>query len=125
MAEVRGECVRVDSLPASVVVAVKWCYGWCDVCAQMFNYIASVGSSAACTCVSDSSLWASFGMAVWYCGILTISVMVSVTAQKYGGLSDQPIGSTSGMAMSGPAFGISDGRVTARLMAVVGDISTW
>jgi hypothetical protein len=64
-------------------------------------------------------------MVMWYCGLLTISVMVSVTAQKYGGLSDQPMGRVSGMAMRGSVYGAtSEGIVTARLRAVVGEIGT-
>ncbi len=35
------------------------------------------------------------------CGVLTISVIVSVKAQKYGGLSAQPIGRVRGKAING------------------------
>jgi hypothetical protein len=50
-----------------------------------------------------------------------MSAMVSVNAQKKGGLWAHPIGSISGIASSGGLFGMSLGMTTAKERAVVGD----
>lgn len=52
--------------------------------------------------------------------MLVKSATVSVKAQKYGGLWDQPIGRVSGMATRGSVEGASLGITTARLRAVEG-----
>ncbi len=52
--------------------------------------------------------------------MLVKSATVSVKAQKYGGLWDQPIGRVSGMATRGSVEGALLGITTARLRAVEG-----